>query len=92
MTNATTHGHIVTDDEILDGEPVIKGTRTPIRAIIENWRLGGDPEEILVHLPHLNLSQVFDALSYYAENQEEINRHIERNRIPDEMISSLAKG
>jgi len=92
MMNATAHCHIVTDDEILGGEPVIKGTRTPVRAIVEIWRLGVAPEEISVHLPHLTLSQVFDALSYYAENQEEINRHIERNRIPDEMISSLVQG
>ena len=32
-------------------------------------------------MPHLTLAQVFDALSYYRDHQEEINAHIERNRI-----------
>ena len=43
MTVATEHYHIVVDDQILSGEPVIKGTRTPVRAIVELWRLGTLP-------------------------------------------------
>ncbi len=86
MTTASEHLYIVHDDDILSGEPIIKGTRTPVRAIVENWRLGIPPEEIPSHLPHLTLAQVFDALSYFADHQEEILRHIERNRVPDERI------
>jgi hypothetical protein len=37
-------------------------------------------------MPHLTLAQVFDALSYYSDHQEEINAHIERNRIPAHQI------
>ena len=86
MTTQTEHPHIVRNQEILSGEPIIKGTRTPVRAIVENWRMGVAPEEIPVHLPHLTLAQVFDALSYFSDHQEEILEHIERNRIPDELI------
>lgn len=42
-------------------------------------------------LPHLTLGQVFDALSYYSENQEEINEYIQRNRIPDDLIDPLVR-
>jgi uncharacterized protein (DUF433 family) len=91
MTIATEHCYIVTDDQILSGEPIIKGTRTPVRAIVEMWRMGTSPEEIPTHLPHLTLAQVFDALSYYSDHQEEIHAHIERNRIPDELIDPLVK-
>src|SRR5207245_2616239 len=73
MTRATQHRHVVTDDEILNGEPIINGTRTPVRAIVEFWRSGMPPEEIPSHLPRLNMAQIFDALSYYSENQDEIN-------------------
>ncbi len=86
MVHATEHLYIVRDDEILSGEPIIKGTRTPVRAIVENWRLGVAPEEIPHHLPHLTLAQVFDALSYYCDHQAEINAHIERNRIPEDKL------
>jgi uncharacterized protein (DUF433 family) len=91
MTVATEHLYIVTNERILGGEPIIKGTRTPVRAIVETWRMGITPEEIPTHLPHLTLAQVFDALSYYSDHQDEINHYIERNRIPDELIDPLVK-
>ena len=91
MTTATEHFYIVTDEQILRGEPIIKGTRTPVRAIVVLWRQGVAPEAIPNHLPHLTLAQVFDALSYYSDHQEEINEHIERNRIPDELIDPLVE-
>ena len=85
MTIATEHHYIVRDDNILHGEPIIRGTRTPVRAIVELWRLGVIPEEIPAHLPHLTLAQVFDALSYYADHQAEIQAYINRNQVPDDL-------
>ncbi len=91
MLNATEHYYVVTDNRILNGEPIIKGTRTPVRAIVELWRQGMQPEIIPQRLPHLTLAQVFDALSYYSDHQDEINHHIERNRIPDALIDPLVR-
>ncbi len=91
MIHGTAHRYIVTNDQILSGEPIIDGTRTPVRAIVELWRQGLAPETIPTRLPHLSLAQVFDALSYYSDHQEEIHRHIERNRIPDELIDPLVR-
>ena len=81
MTTTTEHAYIVRDDAILSDEPIIKGTRTPVRAVVENWRLGLSPEEIVQGLPHLSLAQVFDALSFYSDYQSEINDYIARNRV-----------
>ena len=91
MIQATKHRYVISDEKILGGEPIIEGTRTPVRAIVEMWRQGILPEEIPNQLPHLSLAQVFDALSYYSDHQEQINAHIERNRIPDELIDPLVK-
>ena len=91
MATATGHRYIVNDSNILGGEPIVSGTRTPVRAIVETWRLGIPAEEIPSALPHLTLAQVFDALSYYSDHQEEINAHIERNRIPDDKIDPLVR-
>ena len=91
MTTATQHRYIVTDDTILSGEPIVTGTRTPVRAIVEMWRQGLAPEEVCAGLPHLTLAQVFDALSYYSDHQAEINAHIERNHIPDWSIHPLVR-
>ena len=53
--------------------------------------MGLPPEEIPRRLPHLSLAQVFDALSYYSDHQEEVNAYIERNRVPEELIDPLVK-
>src|SRR5690242_1406045 len=89
MAHTTEHTYVVTDDRILGGEPIIKGTRTPVRAIVELWRQGIAPEDIPTHLPHLSLSQVFDGLSYYSDHQAEINAYIKRNKVPDELVDPL---
>jgi uncharacterized protein (DUF433 family) len=91
MVQSTEHLYIVKDDRILSGEPIIKGTRTPVRAIVETWRMGISPEEISYGLPHLTLAQIFNALSYYSDHQDEINTYIEVNRIPDEQIDPLVR-
>jgi uncharacterized protein (DUF433 family) len=49
-------------------------TRTPVRAIVEIYRLGVAAEEIPNRLPHLSLAQVVDALSYYNDHPQEITR------------------
>jgi uncharacterized protein (DUF433 family) len=90
MTAQTTSRY-VTRSDILQGEPIIAGTRTTVRAIVGLWRLGISPEEIPTHLPHLTLAQVFDALSFYLDNQAEINDYIERNRTPREKIHPSVK-
>ena len=86
MTIVAEYRHIIRDEKILGGEPVIRGTRTPVRAVVENWRLGLSPEEIVIHMPHLRLAQIFEALSYYSDHQEEINNYIKENQMPDDKI------
>lgn len=88
MMTVTENFYITADANILSGEPIIKGTRTPVRAIVEIWRLGVPAEEIPTGLPHLTLAQVFGALSYYSNHQDEINEYIQRNRIPEDLIST----
>ncbi|HSI36033.1 MAG: DUF433 domain-containing protein [Phycisphaerae bacterium] len=86
----TENRYVGSDPSILGGEPIIIGTRTPVRAIVEMWRAGVAPEEIPTHLPHLRLAQVFDALSYFSDHTEEIARHIERNAVPDDRLDARA--
>jgi uncharacterized protein (DUF433 family) len=76
------HPYVTWMEDILSGEPIIKGTRTPVRAVVEYWKFGDAPEEIVRRLPHLRLAQVFDALSYYDDHRAEIERTIALNRVP----------
>ena len=68
--------------DVLGGEPCIKGTRTAVRAIVEHWKFGDAPEDIARKLPHLRLAHIFDALSYYDDHRDEIERYIALNRVP----------
>ena len=82
---------IVSNSALLGGEPLIRGTKTPVRAIVELWRIGIPPEEIPEHLPHITLAQVFNALSYYAEHQSEINHYIEINHVPEQLLHPIVQ-
>lgn len=79
---ATQHIYVTRDPTILHNEPIIRGTRTPVRAIVEHWKFGDAPETIVRKLPHLRLAQVFDALSYYDDHRAEIEHYIAANRVP----------
>lgn len=91
MSTKALSRYVTSNSEILSGEPIITGTRTSVRAIVGLWRLGIMPEEILNHLPHLTLAQIFDALSFYLDHQAEINEYIEQNRVPDDLVHPAVK-
>lgn len=40
MIQVTENRYIVRNNKILGGEPIIKGTHTPVRAVVETWRQG----------------------------------------------------
>ncbi len=67
---------------IQDGEPVIAGTRTPIRTIVELYYhvYPGDFAELRRALGHLSGQQLEAGLAYYQSHQAEIDRHIDRHR------------
>ena len=67
------HCYVTHNPKIQGGEPVIKGTRFPVRsAVFYVIKEGLLPEELVREFPQLSLSSVYDALSYYYDNKEEI--------------------
>jgi uncharacterized protein (DUF433 family) len=91
MSNIVPISGVTKDENILNGEPILANTRTPVRAIIEMRRLFYTSDEIVFRLPHLNLEQVNTAIEYYGEHRAEIDAYIESNRVPHYLIESLAK-
>jgi uncharacterized protein (DUF433 family) len=71
----TAHPYIVRDPEVYGGEPLIENTHTAVRHIILLFQSGQDPEEIAAS-QHLSLAQVYDAISYFYDNEEEIKYYI----------------
>jgi len=71
----TNHPYIIRDTNIYEGEPIVEGTRTGVRHVILLFQSGKDPEEI-ASIHRLSLAQVYDALSFYYDNDAEIEHYI----------------
>lgn len=70
------HPHIESRPDIQGGRSVIRGTRFPVSSVVQNYRRGLSVDEILREFPHLTPAQVYDALSYYYDHQEQVEREI----------------
>ncbi len=77
----TEHKYVIKDEKIYSGSPIIKGTRIPVKAIVIHYQSGMSIEDILEGYPSINPAQLFDALSYYHDNKEEIEKDIERDSV-----------
>ena len=62
------------------GRPIIRGTRTTVKNIVGFYKLGMSPDELLRELPHLTPAQLFEALSYYYDHEEEIEGELAADR------------
>ena len=75
MTIETVYEHVVVDS---DGVARIEGTR--IRVIdlaLDKLAYGWSPEEMHFQYPHLTMGQIYAALSYYSDHQDELDAEIE---------------
>jgi uncharacterized protein (DUF433 family) len=89
MSTGVIHPYITSKAEIGRGRPIITGTRMKVSNIVAYYKLGFSPEELAREFPHLNLSQIHDALSYYYENQEDIDNEIDEDS--EENIKKLVQ-
>jgi len=75
------HPSVVRKPGVCGGAPVIRGTRFPVRSVVEYvLRQGMTPEEMVRQWRHLTLAQVYAALSYYYDHKVEIDRDIRAER------------
>jgi len=65
------HRYIIRDPQICGGEPVIKGTRIPIRTILASLAEGARIEEILEDFPTLTEHDVRAVIAFAASSAEE---------------------
>jgi len=76
MHTNTLYKHVVVGDH---GVPMIEGTTMKVVELVLNHRAyGWGPEEIQENHPYLTLGQIYSALAYYWDHQDELDRDIER--------------
>ncbi len=75
--------YIEVNPEIKDGQAVVKGTGCLVKRIAGWYTAGLSPEEIAAEYPHLNLEQVFAALTYYQVHRKEIDDKLHQEEMAD---------
>ncbi len=59
--------------------PIISGTTMKvIELVLEKTAYGWSPEELSIQHPHLTLGQIYSALAYYWDHQNELDKDIEK--------------
>lgn len=77
-TVAVIREHIEITEGVCGGKPRIAGHRISVQNIVIWYeQLGMSPDEILLHYPSINLSDIYAALAYYYDHREEIRKQIE---------------
>ena len=76
----TEHLYIEKIKNKYEGKSVIKGTRIPVASIVNHYRSGMSPEEILEGYPNIVPAQLFDALSYYFDHKDEIDKELDNDK------------
>ena len=71
------HAHVERRPGVQGGRPVIRGTRVLVSTLVVTYRGGASIEDLLADFPHLRPAQIHDALSYYYDHQDEIDREID---------------
>src|SRR5689334_7428931 len=72
--------HIEQTEGVCGGKPRLAGTRVRVQDIVLLTEQGSSPDEIVSGYPHLTLSAVHAALSFYHDNRELIDRQITESR------------
>lgn len=71
----TRYEHVALNDQ---GVPVIVGTTMKVKELAaERLAWGWSPEELLINHSYLTLGQIFSALAYYSDHQEEMDKEID---------------
>jgi uncharacterized protein (DUF433 family) len=77
--------------EYRDGGYWVRGVRVSLDSLVYQWREGLSPESIKRAFPVLSLKQVYGALTYYLEHQEEIDEYLRQAEIEEKEIARKIK-
>jgi uncharacterized protein (DUF433 family) len=62
-----THQRIEINPAIMDGKPVVRGTRIPVELVLRKLGAGMSPEAILADHPRLTLDDIHAAQAFAAD-------------------------
>jgi uncharacterized protein (DUF433 family) len=69
-----------------DGTVRVVGTRIPLEVVVEEFKDGASPEEIVIHYPSLNLADVYTVVGFYLNHKSEVEDYLRRQEADAEAI------
>jgi len=79
--SATEHPYVTRVPGKRGGRPIIRGTGITVSLIARLYKAGDTVDEILESYPHLRPSWIHDAIGYYLDHQDEIEREMRESRM-----------
>lgn len=80
MSSNHKHPYITWNSHICGGEPIIMGTRFPVRSIIFYFlKEGMIPEELVKEFPQLSYASIYDAISYYYDHRQKMENILKKH-------------
>jgi len=69
----------------------VASTRVSLDSLVYQWRRKQSAEDVQYSFPVLTLAQVFGALAYYLDHQEEIDEYLKRVAVEEEEFARKAR-
>jgi len=89
MIVETRYEHIILNEANV---PFIAGTTMKVIELVLDYKAyGWSPEELHLQHPYLTLGQIYSALAYYWDHQEELNQNIEHRLEKIEQVRQTLK-
>ena len=76
LAEQSPYPRIIRDPRVHGGEPVVRGTRVTVRAIVVAWGAEPDMATMLDEYPRLTEADVVEALAYYDAHRDEMDARI----------------
>ncbi len=85
----TSYEHIILNEK---NQATIEGTKIKVvELVLDKIAYGWSPEELQYQHPQLTLGQIYSALAYYADHQEEIDQEIESQLVQIDQLKESAR-
>ena len=75
---------IIKNPRVLHAEPILEGTRIPVRTVVQLMRLFEDMSAVQRELPFFTVADIEAALQYYAVYRDEIEYWIAFDKADDD--------
>ena len=86
---------LIRSPDVCGGRLRINGTRITVHQIVTLYKSGLSPEEIADQYPHLELAQVYAAVTWYHANRQEmeaaLSAEVEETERLEELYGELHK-